>query len=227
MKRRIIEIDQALCNGCGLCAKACHEGAIGMVNGKAQLLRDDYCDGLGNCLPACPTGAIQFIEREAAPFDEAAVKAHMQNFSGCPGSRPAFFAPAAAPNAAPAAPAQSQLSNWPVQLKLSPISAACFQNAHLLLAADCAAYTHAGFHQTFLSGRTLLIGCPKLDGVDYTEKLAAILQQNSIQSLTVVRMQVPCCGNLERAAQNALALSGKQLPFQVVTLSLQGEILAP
>ena len=212
MKRRIIEINEQLCNGCGACASACHEGAIGMVDGKARLLRDDYCDGLGDCLPTCPTGAIKFVEREAAPYDEAAVKANMAaKKSGCPG-------------AACRTMQQSSLQNWPVQIKLAPVSAPYFHGADLLIAADCTAYAYAGFHQDFLQGRVALIGCPKLDSVNYTEKLAQILQNNDIRSVTLLRMEVPCCGGLEFAAQNALEQSGKNIPFRVVTIGVDGAI---
>ncbi len=212
MKRRIIEINQQLCNGCGACASACHEGAIGMVGGKARLLRDDYCDGLGDCLPACPTGAITFVEREAAPYNEAAVKANMAaKKSACPGT-------------ACRTPQQSSLQNWPVQIKLAPAAAPYFQGANLLIAADCTAYAYPGFHQNFLQGRVALIGCPKLDSVNYTEKLAQILQNNDIQSVTLLRMEVPCCGGLEFAAQNALQQSGKDIPLQVVTIGIDGTI---
>jgi Fe-S-cluster-containing hydrogenase component 2 len=241
MKRTIIQIDTEKCSGCGACAAACHEGAIGMVDGKAKLLRDDYCDGLGNCLPACPTGAITFVEREAAAYDEAAVKARQAApapvqkpaapapapFAGCPGSRARQFvreeAPAAAPGAAAAA--GSQLRQWPVQIKLAPVRAPYFDGANLLVAADCAAYAYGSFHQDFIRGKITLIGCPKLDGVDYSEKLTEILRANEIRSLTVVRMEVPCCGGLEHAAVSALKASGKFIPWQVVTISTDGRIL--
>lgn len=213
MKRRIIEIDRDKCNGCGLCAKACHEGAIGMVDGKAVLLRDDYCDGLGDCLPTCPTGAISFIEKDTLPYDEAAVKANM-----------AKKADSAAGAAAPA-PAESQLGNWPVQIKLAPINAPYFDGANLLVAADCTAYAYANFHRDFIKGKVTLIGCPKLDMVDYAEKLEAIIAQNDIKSLTILRMEVPCCGGIEFAAKTALQKSGKFIPWNVVTISTTGEIL--
>ena len=201
MIRRIIHIDEEKCNGCGACAAACHEGAIGMVDGKAKLLRDDYCDGLGDCLPTCPTGAITFVEREAAAYDEAAVKANM------------------------AGTLCSRLANWPVQIKLAPIHAPYFDGANLLIAADCTAYAYAGFHDKFMKNRVTLIGCPKLDGVDYSEKLAEILRQNDIASVTILRMEVPCCGGLQMAAERAIAASGKLLPVQVVTISTDGGIL--
>lgn len=245
MQRKIIMIDKEKCNGCGACAAACHESAIGMVDGKATLLRDDYCDGLGNCLPACPTGAISFIEREAAPYDEAAVKrnqaakaaaAQAKLPCGCPGSQSKMLKPqpAAAPAGtspetceyASATPAGlSQLSQWPVQIKLAPINAPYFENAKLLIAADCTAYARADFHARFIKNHITLIGCPKLDAVDYTEKLAAILKENNIKSVTVVRMEVPCCGGIELAVKNALLQSGKMIPWQVVTLATTGEIL--
>lgn len=200
MKRRIIEIDRDKCNGCGACAAACHEGAIAMVNGKAQLMRDDYCDGLGDCLPTCPTGAIRFIEKDTLAYDEAAVKANL-------------------------AKKQAHLSNWPVQIKLAPENASYFDNADLLVAADCTAFAYANFHRDFIQGRVTLIGCPKLDMVDYTEKLEAIISQNAIKSLTILRMEVPCCGGLEMAAKTALKNSGKFIPWNVVTISTDGEIL--
>ena len=230
MIRKIIQIDREKCNGCGACAQACHEGAIGMVDGKAQLLRDDYCDGLGDCLPACPTGAITFEEREAPAYDEAAVQANMrakaqQEQGGCPGSqaRALHREPAAAPVIN--SPAASQLRQWPVQIKLAPVNAPYFQGAHLLIAADCTAYAYANFHQDFIRGKVTLIGCPKLDMVDYTEKLTAILQDNDITALTIVRMEVPCCGGIQHAATQALRASGKFIPWQVVTISTDGRIL--
>ena len=231
MKRRIIEIDQEKCNGCGACAQACHEGAIGMVNGKAQLLRDDYCDGLGDCLPACPTGAITFVEREAAAYDEQAVKENQrkkqQAQGGCPGQRMRQFsrpAPAAHSLSSPGERV-SQLAQWPCQIKLAPVNAPYFDGARLLIAADCAAYAYAGIHEDFMAGKVTLIGCPKLDSVDYSEKLTQIIAQNDIQSVTILRMEVPCCGGLEMAAKKALQQSGKFIPWQVVTLSVDGKIL--
>ena len=226
MVRRIIQIDEDKCNGCGACAKACHEGAIGMVNGKAKLLRDDYCDGLGDCLPTCPTGAITFVEREAAAYDEAAVlanrKTHSCPSSGCPGSAPKVLQQAAP---AIAGPVESQLRQWPVQIKLAPIKAPWLDGAKLLIAADCTAYAYGNFHQDFIRGHVTLVGCPKLDSVDYSVKLTEILKQNDIRSVTVVRMEVPCCGGMEFAVKKALQASGKFIPWQVVTISTDGRIL--
>lgn len=229
MIRKIIHIDEDKCNGCGACASACQEGAIGMVNGKAKLLRDDYCDGLGNCLPACPTGAITFVEREAAAFDEEAVKAHMDAAkphapSSCPGSHMRTLHPADT-GLHSAQPATSQLAQWPCQIRLAPVNAPYFAGAKLLIAADCTAYAYARMHQDFMRGKVTLIGCPKLDDVDYADKLTTIIRENDIQSVTVVRMEVPCCGGLERAARQALQNSGKFIPWQVVTLSIDGNIL--
>ncbi len=199
MIRKIIQIDTEKCNGCGLCAKACHEGAIGMVDGKAKLLRDDYCDGLGDCLPACPVNAISFTVREAAAYDKAAVLAKKGK--------------------------GSQLQQWPVQIRLVPVEAPFFQGTDLLVAADCTAYAYAEFHKEFIRGRVTLVGCPKLDSVDYAEKLTEILRNNEIRSVTVVRMEVPCCGGMENAVKRALQASGKFLPWQVVTISTDGKIL--
>ena len=230
MIRRIIHIDQDRCNGCGLCAQACHEGAIGMVDGKAKLLRDDYCDGLGDCLPACPTGAITFVEREAAAYDEAAVQARKNQMQeplacGCPGSQSRAICREEPEQAAMATgPVASQLRQWPVQIKLAPVNAPYFQGAKLLVAADCSAYAYGNFHNEFMRGKVTLVGCPKLDGVDYSEKLSEIIRQNDIKSVTVVRMEVPCCGGLEHAVVTALKNSGKFLPWQVVTLSTDGRI---
>ena len=229
MIRKIIEIDKEKCNGCGLCAHACHEGAIGMVDGKATLLRDDYCDGLGNCLPVCPTGAISFVEREAAAYDEAAVQANMQAKSqphtGCPGSMARSMERAPVNQPASFIPMPSQLRQWPVQIKLVPTRAPYFDGAHLLIAADCTAYAYASFHEKFIRSRITLIGCPKLDSVDYSEKLTEIIRNNDIQSVTIVRMEVPCCGGLELAAKNAIQNSGKFLPWQVYTISIDGDII--
>lgn len=227
MIRRIIEIDEQKCNGCGACAAACHEGAIGMVNGKAKLMRDDYCDGLGDCLPTCPTGAITFVEREAAAYDEAAVlaaKKHREQTipCGCPGSEVKGIK---RKKTAPAAVAvqESQLQQWPVQIRLVPVNAPYFHQAKLLVAADCTAYAYAGFHQEFIREHITLIGCPKLDDTDYSEKLTEILRQNDIRSVTVVRMEVPCCGGIEHAVKAALWNSGKMIPWNVVTISTDGE----
>lgn len=240
MIRKIININEEKCNGCGLCAQACHEGAIGMVDGKAKLLRDDYCDGLGDCLPACPTGAITFVEREAAAYDEAAVmenKRKMQENAdkplscGCPGSQSRQIhreKPAASPltpSGGSARSTDSQLRQWPVQIKLAPVNAPYFNGAHLLVAADCTAYAYGNFHQDFIRGKITLIGCPKLDEGDYSEKLTEIIKNNAIKSLTIVRMEVPCCGGIERAAVTALQNSGKFIPWQVVTISTDGRIL--
>lgn len=229
MIRRIIQIDKEKCNGCGLCASACHEGAIGMADGKAQLLRDDYCDGLGDCLPACPTGAITFVEREAAAYDEKAVLAnkakqktgHPQ--TGCPGSMAASISHKEMTAASPAS--FSRLSQWPVQIKLAPVSSPYFQKASLLIAADCTAYAYGNFHEDFIKDRITLIGCPKLDSVDYSEKLTEIIKNNDINDITVVRMVVPCCGGIEYAVKQAIKASGKMIPQQVITISTDGTIL--
>jgi ferredoxin len=231
--RKIIRIDEEKCNGCGLCADACHEGAIGMADGKAKLLRDDYCDGLGNCLPVCPTGAIAFEEREAAGYDEEAVKKRMLQkmagatppSGGCPGSRARAIHRETSPVSANNAPISSQLNQWPVQIKLAPVNAPYFENANLLVSADCCAYACGNFHNEFMRGKITLIGCPKLDEGDYSEKLTAIIEGNNIKSVTVVRMEVPCCGGIENAVRTALKNSGKMIPWRVVTLSTSGEIL--
>ena len=212
MIRKIIQIDEEKCNGCGACAEACHEGAIGMVNGKAKLLRDDYCDGLGDCLPTCPTGAISFVEREAAAYDEKAVQENMRRKNG----QDLSYAPLGA---------GSQLGQWPCQIKLIPINAPCFDGARLLIAADCSAYAYARMHGDFMRGKITLIGCPKLDSVDYSEKLTQIILNNNIQSVTIVRMEVPCCGGLESAAKRALQASGRSIPCEVATISVDGKIL--
>lgn len=231
MIRRIIKIDEEKCNGCGACATACHEGAIDMINGKAVLTRENYCDGLGDCLPNCPTGAITFEEREAPAYDEAAVKAAQAakaakaSACGCPGEQAKNIAcpSAAAPQAVTAQP--SQLRQWPVQIKLVPVNAPYFDGAKLLIAADCTAYAYGNFHQEFIRNHVTLIGCPKLDATDYSEKLTQILAQNDIKSITVTRMEVPCCGGMEHAVKQALINSGKMIPWQVVTISADGRIL--
>ncbi len=275
MIRRVINIDEDKCNGCGICVNACHEGAIGLVDGKAKLMRDDYCDGLGDCLPTCPTGAITFVEREAVPYNEAAVMENKKRnqqannndgnnnnnnnggnnntissnnnidnrghaaahvHSGCPGSmmrslRNRNINDSVSENdgitgnqAMPCA-IQSRLENWPVQIKLAPVNAPYFKNAKLLIAADCAAYAYAGFHDKFIKDKITLIGCPKLDSTDYSDKLSEILRYNDIKSITVVRMEVPCCGGLAHAAMEALRKSEKMIPSNVVTISLDGRII--
>jgi NAD-dependent dihydropyrimidine dehydrogenase PreA subunit len=204
MRRTIIKIDAAKCNGCGLCIAACHEGAIGMIDGKAALLRDDYCDGLGNCLPACPAGAIAFEEREALPYNEAEVKKNAESAALIPAT---------------------QLRQWPVQIKLVPVNAPYFEQARLLVSADCVAYAHGNFHHEFMRDKITLIGCPKLDQGDYSGKLADIFKSNQLKAVTVVRMEVPCCGGLEQAVKTALNNCGKMLPWQVVTISTEGRVL--
>ena len=268
MIRKIIKIDEEKCNGCGLCASTCHEGAIDMINGKAKLVRENFCDGFGDCLPECPAGAITFEEREAPAYDEAAVKAAKQKAAsaegekkmsieeilqiedeterkaalmahlaaggqhpagGCPGSRIRQFHREEESDRTEAPMAGfrpvSRLNQWPCQIKLLPTKAAFFDGAKLLIAADCTAYAYAGMHEDFMKGRITVIGCPKLDAVDYTEKLTAIIRDNDIKSVTIVRMEVPCCGGLQRAAENALKASGKFIPWQVVTISTDGRIL--
>lgn len=200
MIRQMIKIDRDKCNGCGLCVTACHESAIEIKDGKARVIRDDYCDGLGNCLPVCPTGAISFEEREAAAFDEEAVKRHKEG--------------------------KSALSQWPVQIKLLPVHAPYYEDADLLVAADCTAYAYGNFHQDFLRGKTVLVGCPKLDAVDYSEKLTAIFSENRIRSITLVRMWVPCCGGMQSAVERAIQNSGKEIPYKVITLSAEGEMMS-
>lgn len=233
MIRKIIEINEKKCNGCGLCANACHEGAIGMVNGKAKLLRDDYCDGLGNCLPVCPTGAITFVEREAAAYDEAAVQENLRAKAeaqqplacGCPGSHARAIDRPAAPQADGAVPKVSQLRQWPVQIKLVQERASMFAGADFLVAADCTAYAYGNFHQDFIRDHVVLVGCTKLDDIDYSEKLARIFMRNDIKSITVARMEVPCCAGMERAVKMALKESGKKIPVKTVVISTDGEIL--
>lgn len=231
MIRKIITINEEKCNGCGLCADACHEGAIGMVDGKARLLREDYCDGLGDCLPACPVGAISFEEREAPAYDADAVAAAKYAKEqpvpcGCPGTNvKQFQREQKTSSGSETLTVDSQLAQWPVQIKLMPVTAPYFQNADLLIAADCAAYAYGNFHKHFIRKRITLIGCPKLDEIDYSEKLTAIIRENEIKSVTIVRMEVPCCGGLEHAAEEALRASGKFIPWQVVTISTDGRIL--
>ena len=257
MKRKIVEIDAEKCNGCGLCAKACHEGAIAMVDGKARLVKDDYCDGMGDCLPACPTGAITITEREAAAYDAEAVEKlkveklkgvesamskpkltespspsaqHVALPGGCPGKAMRQFNRESSPQPVQEANAQrttpnSQLSQWPCQIRLVPATAPFLKGAKLLIAADCTAYAYAAFHRDFMRGKVTIVGCPKLDPVDYSEKLTEIIRENDIKSVTIVRMEVPCCGGLELAAKKALQASGKFIPWQVVTLSLDGKVI--
>ena len=231
MVRKIIKINEELCNGCGACAAACHEGAIAMVNGKARLTREDYCDGLGDCLPACPTNAISFEEREAPAYDEAAVRqARMQQPGAkmpcaCPGTQSKAIRREAAPVAGKAASVASQLSQWPCQIKLVPVNAPYFEDANLLIAADCTAYAYGNFHQDFIRNHITLIGCPKLDEGDYAEKLTQIIANNNVKSVKVVRMEVPCCGGIENAVKRALQASGKFIPWQVVTVSTDGRII--
>lgn len=236
MVRKIIKINEEVCNGCGICAEACHEGAIQMVDGKAKLTREDYCDGLGDCLPGCPTGAITFEMREAPAYDEAAVLRakqaakspllpHPHAMHTCPGSMSRTICHQPAEPAAPSVPAASCLNQWPVQIKLVPVRAPYYQGAHLLVAADCTAYAYGNFHQEFMKDHITIIGCPKLDDIDYRDKLTQILLANDIQSLTITRMEVPCCGGLENAAKSALLASGKNIPWKVVTFSADGRIL--
>lgn len=231
MIRNIIHIDKDKCTGCGLCADACHEGAIVIVNGKAELLREDYCDGLGDCLPACPVDAIKIEQREAPSYDEDAVKLHLSSLKplacGCPGTETKQWAkPDMTTNSCCSSKSvHSQLQQWPVQIQLAAPNAPYFQNAHLLVAADCTAYAYGDFHNRFIKNRITLVGCPKLDPVDYTEKLLAIMKWNTIQTVTMVRMQVPCCGGLERAVRTAIAESGKDIPLEVVTISTHGDII--
>ncbi|MDD2457608.1 MAG: ferredoxin [Eubacteriales bacterium] len=248
MKRSIIVVDEEKCNGCGNCIIGCHEGALALINGKARLIKESYCDGLGACLPTCPTGAITIEEREADEFTapapgspadlemkaEVAAKAAQPAFRGCPGNAQRTFerteavaTPAPSVAKAPVDPyaANSELKQWPVQIKLLPVKAPFYQGARLLIAADCAAYSRANFHEEFIKGKVTIIGCPKLDAVDYSDKLTEILRQNDIRSVTIVRMEVPCCGGLDFAAKKALQQSGKMIPWQVVTITTDGRIL--
>lgn len=227
MIRKIIKINEEKCNGCGLCVEACHEGAIGLKNDKAVLLRDDYCDGLGDCLPACPTGAISFIEREADAYDHAAVMAKKQNTvlpCGCAGTESRSIRHQSCDCHGQVGEAESCLAQWPVQIKLVPVQAPYLQGASLLIAADCTAYAYAGFHEKFMAGRITLVGCPKLDAVDYSEKLAQTFSGNEIQDILLVRMEVPCCGGLEKAVENAIQVSGKRIPLRTVILTTDGTI---
>ncbi|MGO5314676.1 ATP-binding protein [Bilifractor sp. LCP21S3_A7] len=251
MIRKIVHIDEEKCNGCGLCAKACHEGAIEMVNGKAHLISDSYCDGFGDCLPECPAGAITITEREAEEYDREAVKERMKmrqeetEFHGCPGSRlrminrdkgsdegeeggktiPSEAFGSEGTDSRRAAEPVSRLTTWPVQLRLVPVVAPFFSGAKLLIAADCTAYAYARFHEDFIRNHVVLVGCPKLDPLDYTDKLQAIIERNDIKSVTIVRMEVPCCGGLQYAAENALKNSGKFLPWNVVTIGIDGRVV--
>lgn len=236
MIRKIIKIDRETCNGCELCVKACHEGAIGMEEGRAALLRDDYCDGLGDCLPVCPTGAISFEERDALPYNEAAVQTLLRKgggegaHSGCPGAAMKTLT-VAPPGRKPASPGsgggrKSSLRQWPVQIKLTPAYAAYFKDANLLVAADCCAYAYGGFHKQFMHGKVTVIGCPKLDGVDYAPKLTEIFSHNTIRSITVARMSVPCCGGMEQAVMRAIRASGKDIACRVATISPEARIVS-
>ena len=233
MIRKIVQIEEDRCTGCGLCAHACHESAIAIVDGKAKLIRDDYCDGFGDCLPVCPADAISFVEREALPYDEEAGKENQRKAKAAAGQENTGAGKAGENSwAIDRADAQensaavpSRLRQWPVQIKLVPVNAPYFDGASLLIAADCTAYAYANFHQDFIRGKVTLVGCPKLDDVDYSEKLTEILRQNNIKSVTVVRMEVPCCGGLEYAVRTALQNCGKLLPWQVKTISIKGELL--
>lgn len=239
MLRKIIHIDQETCNGCGICVNACHEGAIGLVDGKARLLRDDYCDGLGDCLPTCPTGAITFEEREAVAYDEAAVMQAMAAKAatnaagasapaadeplacGCPGSMARQLHPS---SNAVVTERPSCLQQWPVQIKLAPLSAPYFNGADLLIAADCTAFAYASMHERFIKGHITLVGCPKLDSIDYSDKLTQIIANNDIASISVVRMEVPCCGGIVNAVETAIRQSGKSIPYDVTVVSVEGTL---
>lgn len=218
MIRKIVQIEEEKCTGCGLCAHACHESAIAMVDGKAKLIRDDYCDGFGDCLPVCPADAISFVEREALPYDEEAVKENQRKAKAESGKN---AAEAAETNAA----APSQLCQWPVQIKLVQERASMFAGADLLVAADCTAYAYGNFHQDFIRNHVVLVGCTKLDDIDYSEKLARIFMRNDIKSITVARMEVPCCAGMERAVKMAVKESGKKIPVKTVVISTEGELL--
>lgn len=236
MLRNIIKIDEEKCNGCGLCVSACHEGALQLIDGKARLVSESYCDGLGDCLPECPTGAIVLEERETAAYNEEAVKKHMDKSKaqpeapspcGCPGTHAKLLIKKQI-EATPLLPSEnlpSQLGQWPCQLKLVPVNAPYLDNAHLLIAADCTAFAYPNIHQKFMRNKITLIACPKLDDIDYSEKLTAILKQNEIKSVTILRMEVPCCGGILQAAKNALSNCGKMIPWNVVTISTDGRIL--
>lgn len=243
MIRKIISINEEKCNGCGLCVNACHEGALKIIGGKAKLISDTYCDGLGNCLPQCPTGAIEIIEREAGDFDEEAVKKHITEnkpgpaslFPGCPGSRARIIAKhsdttkadseaRAGSHRTAVQHEESQLGQWPCQIRLVPPDAPYFDNADLLVAADCTAFAYANIHQDFMKDRITIIGCPKLDDTDYSKKLAQILSCSNIKSITVLRMEVPCCGGLVNAVKNAMLSSGRLIPWNVITISIDGNI---
>jgi ferredoxin len=232
--RKMVTIDEEKCNGCGLCIDACHEGALELVDGKARLVSESYCDGLGDCLPACPTGAITIQEREADPYDEEAVLQRMQSEKdcalqelpcGCPGTQAKAIERRTPEVQNQPVAIESQLAQWPCQIKLVPVNAPYFDNAHLLVAADCTAYAYANIHNDFMRNKVTIIGCPKLDFVDYSEKLTAILKAHNIKSVTVLRMSVPCCGGIVNAVKKALLESGKMIPWQVVTISTDGRIL--
>ncbi len=230
MVRKIIKIDEEKCTGCGICATACHEGAIGIIDGKAKLLREDYCDGLGDCLPTCPTKAITFEEREALAYDQNAVEeSKLQKESlpcGCPGTNSKTIQHIdSVCESDLSVKAVSRLNQWPVQIKLLPVNAPYFDGANLLVAADCTAYAYGNFHNDFIKNKITLIGCPKLDMIDYTEKLTQIIAGNNIKSVTVVRMEVPCCGGIENAVKQALMSSGKFIPWNVITISTNGTII--